>query len=317
VIKLKKILENAIEKLGAEFKNLDLSFHKMQNAKPDDVTSFFPGADDENILICVFKGKEIFEPFHRQDFFFVNYAWQKNFNAISAKFNNLITIQENEIYIGQPYSGYALRGKNSEEIIIVGILIRKEYFFSQYLPTIYTDETLFNFFVEPQANKFSEEFIHLSFENNFAVKKILEIMMVEYANRKEDTQKILKFLFQALILEISRRYKKINADKKFTKSLSAQIIEFICDNSDTATLKKIAEKFSYHPNYISALLHKETGKTFTKILLEKRMERAEKLLKNTNLSIEKISEMLGYATAENFYKSFKKFYKKSPREFIK
>ena len=314
---MKKILENAIEKLGAEFKNLDLSFHKMQNAKPDDVTSFFPGADDENILICIFKGKEIFEPFHRQDFFFVNYAWKKNFNAISAKFNNLIMIQENEIYIGQPYSGYALRGKSSEEIIIVGILIRKEYFFNQYLPTIYTDESLFNFFVEPKANKFSEEFIHLSFENNFAVRKIFEIMIVEYANRQDDTQNILKFLFQALILEISRSYKKINADKNFSKSLSAQIIEFICDNSDTATLKKIAKKFSYHPNYISALLHKETGKTFTKILLEKRMERAEKLLKNTNLSIEKISEMLGYATAENFYKSFKKFYKKSPREFIK
>ena len=317
MIKLEKILENAIEKLAAEFENLDLTFHKMENAKPDDVTSYFPGADDENILVCVFKGKEISEPFHRQDFFFVNYAYKKNFNAISAKFNNLITIQENEIYIGQPYSGYALRGKSSEEIIIVGILIRKEYFFSQYLPTIYTDESLFNFFVEPQHNKFSEEFIHLSFEKNFAVKKILEIMIVEYANRNDDTQKILKFLFQALLLEIARSYKKINADKNFSKSLSAQIIEFICDNSDTATLKKIAEKFSYHPNYISALLHRETGKTFTKILQEKRMSRAEKLLKNTNLSIEKISEMLGYATAENFYKSFREFYHTTPRKFLK
>ena len=162
----------------------------MENAKPDDVTSYFPGSDDENILVCVFKGNEISEPFHRQDFFFVNYAWQKNYNAISAKSNNLITIQENECYIGQPYIGYALRGQSSEEIIIVGILIRREYFFIQYLPTIYTDESLFNFFVEPQTNKFAEDFIHLSFEKSFAVRKILEVMIVEYANRQDDTQNI-------------------------------------------------------------------------------------------------------------------------------
>lgn len=309
----KKILENAINKLAEDFLSLDLTFHKID----DDLKSFFPGEDDENIMICVFKGKEISEPFHRQDFFFVNYAWQKNFNAISAKFNNLITVKENEIYIGQPYSGYALRGKSSEEIIIVGILIRKEYFFNQYLPTIYADESLFNFFVEPQTNKFAEDFIHLSFENNFSVRKILEIMIVEYANRQSDTQNILKFLFQALILEIARSYRKINAGKNFSKSLSAQIIEFMCDNSDAVTLKILAENFSYHPSYISAVLRKETGKTFTKILLEKRMKRAEKLLKNTNLSVEKISEMLGYSTAENFYKAFREFYHTSPREFAK
>ena len=91
----------------------------------------------------------------------------------------------------------------------------------------------------------------------------------------------------------------------------------MCNNSDAATLKKIAERFSYHPNYISALLHKETGETFTKILQEKQMSRAEKLLKNTNLSIEKISEMLGYATAENFYKSFREFYHTTPRKLLK
>ncbi len=317
IILQENILKDAIDKLAAEFETLDLTFHKMENAKPDDVTSYFPGSDDENILVCVFKGNEISEPFHRQDFFFVNYAWQKNYNAISAKSNNLITIQENECYIGQPYSGYALRGQSSEEIIIVGILIRREYFFIQYLPTIYTDESLFNFFVEPQTNKFAEDFIHLSFEKSFAVRKILEVMIVEYANRQDDAQNILKFLFQALLLEIARSYKKSNADRNFSKTLSAQIMEYMCDHLDVVTLKNIADNFSYHPNYISSLLHKETGKTFTKILLEKRMSRAAKLLKNTNLSIEKISEILGYSTPESFYKSFREFYHTSPRNFLK
>ena len=47
-------------------------------------------------MMCVFKGREIHEPFHRQDFFFINYAWKNSYEALSAKYNNLITIQENE-----------------------------------------------------------------------------------------------------------------------------------------------------------------------------------------------------------------------------
>ena len=35
-----KLLERAIIKLGKEFDDLDLTFHKMEGAKPDDVTSY-------------------------------------------------------------------------------------------------------------------------------------------------------------------------------------------------------------------------------------------------------------------------------------
>lgn len=43
--------------------------------------------------------------------------------ALSAKDNRLITIGEGECYIGQPYSGYALRGAaaDKEEIIIISL----------------------------------------------------------------------------------------------------------------------------------------------------------------------------------------------------
>lgn len=66
------------------------------------------------------------------------------------------------------------------------------------------------------------------------------------------------------------------------------------DHSDVVTLKDIAAHFSYHPNYISTLLHRETVRKFTEILLEKRMERAVFLMKNTSLSLEEIAALLGY-----------------------
>ena len=88
------------------------------------------------------------------------------------------------------------------------------------------------------------------------------------------------------------------------------------DHSDVVTLQDIAAHFHYHPNYVSALLHRETGRKFTEILLEKRMERAVLLMKNTTLSLEEISSMLGYSNHSNFFKAFKAYYGTTPREYI-
>ena len=43
------------------------------------------------------------------------------------------------------------------------------------------------------------------------------------------------------------------------------------------------------------------------------MERAVLLMKNTTLSIEEISAMLGYSNHSNFYKAFKEYYGVTPR----
>ena len=122
-------------------------------------------------------------------------------------------------------------------------------------------------------------------------------------------------MLQTLLLEIARRY-KIEKVGTAPKSLSEQILDYMGDHSDVVTLKDISGHFNYHPNYISSLLHKETGRTFTEILIEKRMERAVLLMKSTTLSIEDISAMLGYSNHSNFYTAFKEYYGKTPREFV-
>lgn len=312
---MNKNLSLAINKLGIQFNNLDLTFHKMNTQNPNDITSYFPGLDNEDILVCVFKGREIYEPFHRQDFFFINYAYQNNYDALSAKYDNLITIYENECYIGQPYSGYALRGKNENNLVIIGVLIRKDVFFKEYLPIIYQDADLFRFFLNPQTDKFSDEFIHLSVNKFHSIRTILELMVLEYADPKTDTQKILKSMLQTLLLEIARQYRMENV--KITKTtLAEKVLAYMDDHSDVVTLKDVAKYFGYHPNYLSSLLHKEIGKTFSEIVLEKRMERAVLLMENTTLSIEEIATMLGYSNHSNFYKAFKNYFKTTPRDYV-
>lgn len=307
-------IERAIDKLGRQFGSLDLTFHQMPNGQPGDVTSYWPGKPGEDVVVCAFKGTKIREPFHRQDFFFINYAYRNSYDALSAKFDNLITVREGECYIGQPYSGYALRGEGADEIVILGVLIRKDVFFREYLPVIYADAALFRFFIDPQTNTFSDEFIHLAIPKGHAIRTILELMAAEYANAQAGTQQILKSMLQTLLLEIARLHKLAKAPMA-RQSTVERILAYLDGHSDAVTLKDVATRFGYHPNYVSGLVKRETGRTFSQIVRERRMARAVLLMRNTELSLEEISTLLGYSDHSNFYKAFKAHFGTTPREF--
>lgn len=307
-------LSLAIDKLGADFPNLNWDFRPDPSSGKNELVSQWLGEKNENVMACAFKGKHINERFHRQDFFFLNFAYKGNYNALSARFDNKITVEEGDCYVGQPYSGYALKAESKTDIVIAGILIRKEVFFQEYLTSIASDENLYKFFLVPERDKFSDEFIKIHLEPSSPIWNLLNLMMVEYAFKNEDTQQILKPLALSLVMYFAREYKAKNPSK--AESLAQQIAEYISLHSNKITLEELSRHFGYHPAYISALLPRETGKKFSEILAESRMRKAKMLLENTNLTIEKISEMTGFSATSNFYKAFKEYFGKTPKQLI-
>ncbi len=93
-------------------------------------------------------------------------------------------------------------------------------------------------------------------------------------------------------------------------------MQYIGAHLDSVSLDGVAQHFNYHPNYLSSLLPRELGKSFSEILLEQRMERAVALLKGSPLPISEIAAMLGYSNNSNFYKAFREYYGVSPREYV-
>ena len=84
-------------------------------------------------------------------------------------------------------------------------------------------------------------------------------------------------------------------DKKTDTGIVVQIIKYIEENYKDITLTSVAKKFHFHPNYLSSLLKKATGKNFKYIIHEQKLKASSYLLKNTNLNIEDISEDVGYS----------------------
>lgn len=94
------------------------------------------------------------------------------------------------------------------------------------------------------------------------------------------------------------------------------VMEYIQQHyCEDITLSEIAEHVFLNPIYISRLIKEQTGKNYTDLLMELRIQKAVTLLKTTNLYVYEIAEMVGYHNLKYFYKVFKKVKGKSPNDY--
>lgn len=105
-----------------------------------------------------------------------------------------------------------------------------------------------------------------------------------------------------------------------TPSISSfmQIIKYVNENyHNDISLKKLSELFHMNPSYISCLIKTETGVTYSQYLTELRIGKAKQLLQTTNLSLNEISQSVGFNDYFYFIKRFKKIVGVTPGRFIK
>jgi len=83
------------------------------------------------------------------------------------------------------------------------------------------------------------------------------------------------------------------------------------------TEKDLADEMHLSVRQISRIFSEQFSSTFRKTLTEIRMHQAEKLLERTDVSAEKISAEVGYASPSAFFTLFKQKYGMSPGEYRK
>ena len=95
--------------------------------------------------------------------------------------------------------------------------------------------------------------------------------------------------------------------------LAGQIRAFMRANCADVTLAQVAEHFCLHPNTVSSILKRATGATFSRVLLEMRMARAQEMLRNAEVSVEKVACACGYENPASFYRAYRRAYGHAPR----
>ena len=77
----------------------------------------------------------------------------------------------------------------------------------------------------------------------------------------------------------------------------------------------VAQVFGITPTYISRLFSETEGEGFNQMLRRLRFEHSALLLKNTNMSLDEITDACGYLSTTYFIAAFKKYFGTSPGKY--
>ena len=106
------------------------------------------------------------------------------------------------------------------------------------------------------------------------------------------------------------------AQKERSNSLVSAVCEYINTNyAQPIGLAEASRHVGRNASYISRLIRECTGKSFTQILTDKRMQEAKKLLKETNLKVNEVAERTGYMNVRYFTRIFKAAMNMSPSDY--
>lgn len=100
------------------------------------------------------------------------------------------------------------------------------------------------------------------------------------------------------------------------KQLYNDIEDYVKHNIHTPlTVTGIAKHFGYNKKYFSHMFKNMSGETLKQYIIGRKIEEANFLLTDTNLTVMEISSILGYSDNHNFMRSYKKVTGMSPTQY--
>ena len=125
---------------------------------------------------------------------------------------------------------------------------------------------------------------------------------------------IIKASIHALTVAVNKLPQIAQNDGAQDERLTA-MLNFIQNNYQDVTLESMAAQFHLSEPYISKYIKDKSGKTFGEHVAHIRMKRAKTLLKNGNMTVENIADVVGYPSVEHFNRTFKKCFDMTPLQY--
>lgn len=144
-------------------------------------------------------------------------------------------------------------------------------------------------------------------------------MMGEHQRRRIFSRDIIRANLMLLISTVCERYAESltladgHARQQHHTRTLARVMRYVRENlAGHITLAEAARAASLSPNYLTNLLKRETGKTFTSLVTSRRMEKARELLTHTTLRVSEVAEATGFEDEAYFARRFRQYFCISP-----
>lgn len=144
----------------------------------------------------------------------------------------------------------------------------------------------------------------------------LDSVSSDFAKRVETIHSLAAMPdFMSEILKTYCNLVRRHTIKNYSPLVQKAIVRIQSDLTSDLSLNTIARICNVSPSYFSSLFKKETGKTLTKYVNDKRVSLAKRLLKTTSLQVQTIAQHCGILDLHYFCRIFKATVGKTPTEY--
>lgn len=228
-------------------------------------------------------------------------------------------LKKGELAVLPPNLPYSLI--TSPKDFVITIISEKEQFKKNFIDTLHHNNILADFFRKVILQE-SDDVFFFMLPPSRDVKNIIQHLFAEFVKRDIYSESLfysyLQIFYGNIVRAMKNNYSYFAKQKENSgKASMPAILEYINQNYQELTLSMLSEYFHYESSYLSRLIKKTTGRNYTSILNEIRVNQAVNLLQSTTQSIEEIAYKTGFNSADHFTYTFKKYQHCSPSTFRK
>ena len=133
---------------------------------------------------------------------------------------------------------------------------------------------------------------------------------------EQGSQMLQQLTLELLLLHLSQLAERlvIHSQQDREQAMVMEVLSLVEQNR-SCTLSQLSARFGVSDSYLSRVIHRRTGCTFTQLLHAARFTRAAALLRDTGLPITDIAAAVGYDNTSFFYRQFAQRYGCTPKEY--
>ncbi|HFU4519059.1 TPA: helix-turn-helix domain-containing protein [Streptococcus suis] len=271
-----------------------------------------------------FQNKDIFMskhsryapyPEHTHQFLEINYVYKGH---CRQRINDqLFDLKEGDILLMDVESRHSIEALGDEDILI-NILFQNKGVSINWLKQLQGENSLlYQFLLSDSSQHFKRNnFLLLHTEEDTPVRQIVLEMMTEYFLPQDFSQQMLKHYLPLFFYHLARLLPTVEktVDLQLEESTYAQVLKIIDREYATIGLAELAQRLNFNKNYLSNLIKTESGQTFTQLVNQRKLMKAQLLLKTTQLPIQEIALSVGFSNKTYFYDKYKETFGHGPKE---
>lgn len=272
---------------------------------------FFDISDD----VLIQKHYRYTPPFmHRHDFFEIAYVY---FGKCTNRFDNIVqNMTEGDLCFIAPNVQHSI--EVFDDSVIINFIIRKSTFEKTFFNMMTENDILSTFFLHILFSRNHNNYLIFHTKDKDIIKNDIEDLFIEKLEHKKYYRRMLVNMLSVMFTHLLRYCEtdiELAPSSEQSGSQVAEILRYIQDHFTDVTLSGAAEHFHFSASYFSKLVKDYTGQNFTRILQNIKLEKSCRLLANTELSVIKICDIVGYANIEHYNRTFKKQYGMTPSNY--